>query len=464
MNVKCKIGIIGFGLLLSIMVKAQPDCRSIIGAHLKPIGQTPVSWAVEGLAAAALMPDRVVANWNLYGAIDYNKGNHQFYFEGAYKDYFNSASNPDGEEAQTDLPDYNRPKPTTFGLRELNYKYTNSGTRLAIGVQGIHTADYFLFDERMLGLSTSKKWNTFEVSAQLGTVTEQIARFSNVCGTRHIYNIIHRSQYNFVGDRPFETNFGALFLIWRPSSKKPKLAEPNYINSFNSLSNEGADEFTTDEFGSSDEFSNDEFGESDEFSITSIDKKSKRQLIKLDEIGTFFYEEFGEGFHEYKYYSGAFTQVLFPYNIELKGELVNQYILNDHALAYWFSLTKSNSWGNGSSTKFKVAYLDKINIDNNAHFYPAFANLFLGEVLKLDAIDLPLASLTIKHYFNNKYKPTLQLNGVMQIKRDRSSELDILAGVKLFNHMRITGILGYMSSDLLEQDYWLTRLEVRIAL
>lgn len=458
MNVKYKLGILLGVIMVSTSLYAQPDCRSIIGAHIKPIGNSPVSWGVEGLTAIGFMPDRYVANWNLYGAIDYTKGNHQFYFEGAYKDYYNSASNPEGEAPQTDLPEYNRPTPTQFGLRELNYKYSGEGSQLSVGVRGLKTDDYFLFDERMLGITATKKWNALEVSANIGTVTEQIARFSNVCGTRHIYNIIHRSQYNFVGDRPFETNLAGVFLTWKPGAGKSKSVALGNDDTFETFDDGTSDEFSTEGFETIDEFSN------DEFTTGEIGKKTKKSFLKLNETGAFFYEEFGSGFHEYKYYSGVFSQFTLPFDTELETELVDQYILNDHALAYWLSLSKAESWGDGSSTNFKLSYLGKFNINDGAHFYPAFSNLFLGEVLRLDAIDLPLLSGTIKHFFNHKYKPTLQLNGVMQLKNDKSREGDLLAGVKLFKHVRVTGILGYLSSGLLEQDYWLARMELRIAL
>ena len=456
-SAKFKIVLVGVGFLISLIANAQSDCRSIIGAHIKPIGGSPFSWGIEGLTAAGLMPDRFVANWNIYGALGFGNQNHQFYFEGAYKNYYNSASNPEGEEPQTDLPTYNRPEPKQFGLRELHYQYTKSNLKFKMGVQGLRTADYFLFDERMLGVSISKKWSSLEVSANIGTVSERIARFSDVCGTRHIYNIIHRSQYNFVGDRPFETNFGGVFFNWKPSARKLEVASSGDDDTFETFESGTEDEFSTDEFGSADEFS------SDDFSTSGFDESKKSIPIKLEEMGLLFYEEFGTGFHEYKYFSGGFAQIQLPGDFEFKTELIDQYILNDHAVAYWLAVSKTKTWGNGSSSNLRISYLDKIDIDEQAHFYPAFSNLFLGEVLKLDAIDLPLLAGTVKYYFNHHLKSTLQVNGVMQLGHDHSREVDLIAGIKLFKHFRLTGIMGYMSSDLLDQNYWLARMELRMA-
>ena len=85
---------------------------------------------------------------------------------------------------------------------------------------------------------------------------------------------------------------------------------------------------------------NDEFDSfsSDEFS----EETSKAKLLKINELGLLFYEEFGEAFHEYKYYSGIFGMLELPFEVKLRAELVDQYILNDHALAYWVNLQKRN--------------------------------------------------------------------------------------------------------------------------
>lgn len=415
---------------------AQPDCRSIIGAHLKPFGTSPLSWAVEGTGAAGIMPDRNIAHWSLYGALDFTKGKHFAYFEGAYKDWYNSASNPDGGEPQSGLPNFNRPTQNHWGFRELFYQYGTKETFIKSGIQSLKSADYLLFDERMLGVTASKKWSAFSVTANVGTVSQMLARFQDVCGTRHIYNLFHRSQFNFVGEKPGETNFGALFFKWTPSKQKPVKGNSNSENIL--------DEFSSDEF-------------------ETTESASNKPMVSFDEIGAFFYEEFGSGFHEYKYYSGAFAKMAFPANFTLKAELIDQYILNDHALAYWFSIEKPVKWNNGTSTQIDVSYLGKMDISANAHFYPAFSNLFLGEVMRLDAIDLPLVSASLKHQFNGKLKPTIQLNGVKQLRAEHSQEIDFIAGIKLFGNARLTGISSYVSSSLLTKDYWMNKLELRIA-
>ncbi len=434
-------------LLVSLQSPAQPDCRSIIGAHLKPLATTPVSWAVEGMGAGGILTDRTIAHWNIYGALDFTSGKHQAYFEGSYKDWYNSAKNPDGVEPQTGLPDYNRPAQKHWGLRELFYRFGTRESYVKAGIQSLKLPDFLLFDERMIGISAVQKWGLISVSAYSGTVSQQIARFQDVCGTRHVYNLFHRSQFNFVGKQPGETNFASLFLTWIPD----QFVEENQ-NQVDSAENK--DEFEV--------FAEDEFS-SENFITPENSQIQKRNTVKLEKSGLFFYEEFGSGFHEYKYYTGMFAGISFPENFTFKAELIDQYILNDHALAWWASLEKLLYWGNGQSSGITLGYLGKFDISQGAHFYPAFSNLFLGEVMKLDAIDLPLLSGTVKHYCNGKWKPTIQFNGVYQPEGNQSRELDVLLGFKPFRNSRITLIGSYLNSELMEKDYWMTKLEFRIA-
>nr|HRQ31019.1 hypothetical protein [Saprospiraceae bacterium] len=144
-------------------------------------------------------------------------------------------------------------------------------------------------------------------------------------------------------------------------------------------------------------------------------------------------------------------------------EVVDQYILNDHAIAYWLGLEKEHFWNNGAVTKLGLSYLDKINIDSSAHFYPAFSNLFMGEVMRLDAMDLPLLALSARHHFKSKWKIYTQLNIVKQLKDHRAQELDFQIGGKIHSHFLLTSIFSFISSELLEKNYWMAKLEVRYA-
>lgn len=440
-------------LVAANSVIGQADCRSILGAHLKPIKQSSFSWAIEGTGSGGILSDREVANWSLYSALDYSKNNHTVYFEGAYKDWYNSASNPDGNDTQSGLSGFNRPEQNHWRMRELYYNFDNTDFKIKAGIQTLQTAEYFLFDERMLGVSTNKTYNKIEFSGYLGTVSQQMARFQNVCGTRHIYNLFHRSQYNFVADSLFDTNFGGVILKWKPhASAKNKTHIPN-SNSENTFEpfeeNKQADEF--------EEFSSDSF---ETFSTTS----NNVRLFDIQEVGLVFIEEFGSSFHTYKYYSGLFAEVILANFINLRAEVVDQYIPDYHTIAFWINLQKDLNWGKTGNTNLSITYLEKIDIDTDALFYPSFSNLFMGEVMRLDAIDLPLIKAAAQHRFLGKKHARIELNGLWQINNENTREYDLLFGLKPTKNIRLTTIFSYLDSEKLDSAYWMARLELRIAI
>lgn len=428
-------------LVYSFQMFSQVDCRTILGSNLRSISKSPFSWGLELSGSIGAMSDREIANGQIYTGLDFTKSHHQFYFEGAYKNWYNSAKNPDGEDPGTSYTEFNRPKATNLGFRELFYQYKNNSDHIKLGVQTYKTPDNFLLNERILGFSGNKTLGIFNATGALGTVTNKISRFGDVCGNRHIYNILHRSQFNFTGDKPGETNFGTIFINWKKGAETKK---------------------SKSEVKSNDEFS--EFGQFDEFSNPSDENiKEKKPIISADKAGIFFYEEFGSGFHEYKYYSGVYAEFELPMQSVLELQLIDQYILNDHSVTYRIKLEKEKFWKKGSNTKMAISYLSKINIDKEAHFYPAFSNMFLGEVMRMDAIDLPLIYATVKHSFKSKYKIYTQLNAVTQLNANKSKEIDLQTGIKISDHFLLTTIFSYMNSVLLEKEQWMARLEARYA-
>lgn len=438
-----RINLILFVILNTVTVFAQPDCRSILGAHSKPLGSTGISWAAEGTIAGGIMNDRKIANGSLYVGTEYQFGKSNLYFEGAYKNWYNTAANPDGEDRDSSMVDYNKPTRYNWGFRELHYSFKNDDFYVKLGVQSIKSKDYLLLDERVFGVSAEKKLGAFTLNGNLGSVTQRIARFQDVCGNRHVYNIIHRSQYNFVGEKLGETNLGALHLTWKPTKKS-------------SVGSSSKKELEEEEFGAFEEFSENEFS-SDEF-------QKEETKFRVAETGMFFFEEFGMGFHEYKYYSGFFAAFNVFDFLELKSQVVDQFIYNDHALAYFLEAEKVINWIGGNSSQIQLGYLGKFDITESAHFYPAFTNLFLGEVMRMDAIDLPLSYASVKHMFTGKRKLSVEIKGVAQLKGSQSRELDCILDLKPFKNIRLSGIGSVMNSELLDSPYWMAKLELRIAI
>ena len=73
------------------LASAQPECRSMLGAHLTPIKKVPqLSWAIEETFAHGRMTDRNISNNLLFFGLDYSKKSHNIYFEGGAKMWRNS--------------------------------------------------------------------------------------------------------------------------------------------------------------------------------------------------------------------------------------------------------------------------------------------------------------------------------------------------------------------------------------
>jgi len=159
------------------------------------------------------------------------------------------------------------------------------------------SAGSMLLDERVLGISAKKEWNSVGLSLQGGTVYDNIARMQDVCGTRHIYNLLRGSKVNFVGDRIFDSNFLLAEFNWNPGNRTIK------------------NDTTTDEFAP--------FGSSGEFSEFS-GKARKTKIISLKNLGFRAYEEYGIVFPSYKFYTGSNLQLEIFNSIQLDAETIFQ--------------------------------------------------------------------------------------------------------------------------------------------
>ena len=134
-----------------------------------------------------------------------------------------------------------------------------------------------------------------------------------------------------------------------------------------------------------------------------------------------------------------------------------------NATFYLANLSKQASWDNGGLTDADVQVLGFIEQDDDIQFYPSFSNLFMGEIMRLDAMHSPLLSASVKHQFPLKNKLHLKLDYVRQLGKDFTQEVDFMAGMKIHKHAKLTSMLGYVSSDLLTEGNFLTRIELRIA-
>ena len=143
---------------------------------------------------------------------------------------------------------------------------------------------------------------------------------------------------------------------------------------------------------------------------------------------------------------------------------VYQDMKDNNTLVYIGKLGKNQSWNNGSLTKISGAYIGKYNIDDNAIFQPLFSNLFLGEVVRMDAPNFPLWQAAIKHHFPNKMKFHVALKAVGELENAKTNEQDIEFGFLAFkNHLKTTLIGSRITSGVFSNDVYMARVELRLA-
>ena len=414
------------------------DCRSMLGGYIKPLfGSQYVVGGIEVTGAFAGMTDRNIKNGLAIAGLgfNFNDSKHQIYVEGGYKNFYNSKGGPGRKGIDTSgaiggyeqFPAVDKLK---LSFRELFYKYDVPNFKVGIGLQTMKLPDYFLLDERVVGLNSSLSSGNFTYSVTAASVLAQFARYADFCGTRHIYNLTKGRRVDFLGDYFGESNFWAAAVKWVNNPSENSQA-------------------TTENNSEDDEF--------EDFTPVEVSKPF------LQEVGAIFYNEFGAAFPDYKYYGGLFAGFNLPLGINLKAEALYQYIYKENAVGYFVELSKLFDLGNGFSSLVGAAMVGKIEIDSNTMFYPSYTNLFMGEVMKMDALDLPVAQAFVKFDFpwlDNMYFKTTVAG---QTAGSHTKELDLELSARFFNHLKTTLIGGYISSDALKQDTYFGRIEFRVA-
>jgi len=404
-----------FIFLISIIpLSAQWSCPSKLGAHLKPFCKKfPVEWAVEVTVGQGWMNDRSVRNAMIFAGFNYSFKKSTFYLEGGNKAWYNSLDAPENLKGP-----FQNTKP---GLRELFYKYGNKNKSLIAGLHSMKIDDYFLVNERGVGLSYRQKMGNFKFNAGLATVGKDFSRQGSFCSVFFLYNVVKDRDLAHLGNRPGQTNFGAMVLTWTPPEKK-----------------KGGDEFSsTDEFES--------------------ESEPEKKLIK--EAGAVYYQEFGSWVKEMPIYFGGFTTLNihgFEFQIEALGHLKT----DNNAIVYNPKINRTWTWDSGSQTLFTLGYIGKYDLNTDAKVFPLFSNLFAGEVLRLDAVDMPFMQMAARHNFP-KIRVQLKAQVVGQFENQHFREYDFSIGKTLYKNFKLTGMFSRIEADMLDEIYYMARFELR---
>lgn len=441
-------------------VIAQMECRSMIGAHLTPFAENfPVSWAIEGTIAPGFMTspydslsNTILNGGMLLGALEFNfaKKSH-IYIEGGYKNWSNSA-----------LVDDKNQKSRHLGIRQFFYSYSSENTKVKIGLHETRLGNYFLVDERILGGSIDQNIGAFTFNLRGGTVLKNFARMGQFCSNKHLYGVIHPDYTEKIGKKLGETNLAGLVINWNPHFNKTDYNDgDDFSDTVDEFSDSG-DEFLSSNDENHENHDFNEFSEEDEFSSGSKSNGS----FTLSNIGLILYDEFGveEYIPDNKFYIGSLIDFELPLGIQLQTGAVYQNMNLNNAFVYIVKLGLNVTWNNSSNTKFGAAYIGKVEVDDNAIFQPLFSNLFLGEIMRLDAPDFPLWQGSVKHRFPSKMKFHVAVKAVGQIDDPKTNEQDLEFGMLAFkNHVKVTLIGSHVQTQNLPDDFFTARVEVRIA-
>jgi len=444
-------------LLSSTTLLAQWECPSRIGGNLKPFSsELPnLTWATELTSSMGYAGDDYISNIMAFGAIDLSFNKFTLYAEGGLKRW----KRFDGSGYENFA--------TNFGMREAFLQYRGTNQTLNLGLRSTQGDDFYLLNERVIGIDFKQTLGNWNLRALTGTVTNRFARNGTFCTLGYLYNIVPGRERILLGRTPGLTNLAMLTLTYRPGSK-PSTSDEFSTSSdeFSSTSNEFSSTTTntTNEFTSTstttsttNEFSNSSNGlnaVSDEFSSSTTPKTAPFNLITA---GALAYTEYGNLIATKALITGLYAEVELA-GITLKPEILLQSATANHALLWNLTAQKQITWSNQHQTKIFARYIGIIKLDSTAQALNSFSNVFAGEVLRLDAIELPLFQCGIKHSIPS-LKASLKLQAALQTGETRGyvhnimlppptvsrmEEYDLVLSKNLGNHLLINTHIGYL--------------------
>lgn len=349
------------------VIYAQWTCPSRLGGALKTIDSSHFSWAAEVEASAGWVKDSYASNMMVFGGVNYTNGSHTLYLEGGVKGWLRGSDNEwevtDGGETTVNSDQTHKVLP---GLREAFYKFDNQKNTLCVGLQSAHGDEDYLLNERVVGLNYTYRTNAVKVNVIGGSVMEDFARNGRFCSMGYLYNdIVVGRPRNVMGINFGDHNFAMASLSFTPQKE------------------------------------GDEFGD-DAASVFSVSK-----------VGFVGYSEFGSLMDNLLLTGGVYGEFLLS-DVSIRPEVLMQTNTDDNAVIYNLTVDKKVEWSNGQNTRFYARYVGYYALDDGARPANSFSNLFMGEVLRQDVLEAPVAQLALKHSFT-KIKGSVKLQGTLQV-------------------------------------------------
>jgi hypothetical protein len=148
---------------------------------------------------------------------------------------------------------------------------------------------------------------------------------------------------------------------------------------------------------------------------------------------------------------------------KLEGQALHQVLNNDQAVGYLFRVKRNFPLAQGHMLSASAGYFGKFEIDTDALFVPSFANYYMGEIMRMDAWDVPIVLAELKHKFPGKTKTYVRLRAVKQLHSYQTGVLDMEVGAKFFKHIKLTGIFSVIDSEAIPDLKYMARIELRAA-
>lgn len=433
--------------VLGFNARSQWECPSKLAAHLDPIGKSQLLIGGELQLSTGILDGNSINTVMIFTGIDYSLKNHSFYIEGGLKNWMKY----DFENEQL----FNQRRP---GLRELFYQYRSSFGDFTIGLQSSTLDDHYLLNERIAGLNYKLETGKWKFNAYAGSVTKDFARNGIFCTTGFIYDIPTGQNTSLLGNKLGEKNLLGYTLTYFPSRKKKSKISKTGEKEFETVSDDEFESLTDDEFEIVD---NNEFKE---FEIDAeIKEKATNNFLKIEKIGILAYNEFGKWIYSPLYYTGLFASFKLPGNIYLNPEVLVQIEKYNAGLIYLLKLDKSFSLKNGHRLSLNAAWYSFSEIDENAIVLNTYSNILAGEVLRLDAANMPFYLLGMKYNIpSTKFHIKIQNAG--QLNENDLNEWNMEIGKKIMKRLHINIKAGIIQGGELENKTFLARLETRFYL
>ncbi|MCH3923468.1 MAG: hypothetical protein LKE30_00915 [Bacteroidales bacterium] len=295
------------------------------------------------------------------------------------------------------------------GFREAYYQYMNKQLSLRVGIQTMTMGDYYLVNDRALGFNLGWSFSNFKLQVASGSVMKQFSRNGLFCNVGYVYDILERDR-GLMGN-----GFGQM-----------------------------------------------------NFASTTLTYNNKNITTGLRSVGLALYDEFGSR-QEIKdtnvVMGGVYGLISLPFGINLMPEVLYQNAKNNNALLYSIGLRKIFMFENNTRLDCQARAIATTAIDDKAMIRNSFSNLFLGDVIRLEAKDEPLIQASTR-YSIPRYSLHFKLQYTSQLKDydEALSEVDLSCG-KRINNLQLSLIGGYIKSQQLEnKDCYLLRLEARLYL